>query len=99
TRFHVTGVQTCALPISNPERGLVFVISNDWPSFYQEMELRRPDDPPPAQGGFGGFGGGGGPGGPGGGAGAAALIAQGEQLYQAKDRKRGVAGKKAGDRR
>ncbi len=78
-----TGGANFGQTAANPERGLVFVISNDWPSFYQEMELRRPDDPPPAQGGFGGFGGGGGPGGPGGGAGAAALIAQGEQLYQA----------------
>jgi quinoprotein glucose dehydrogenase len=82
-----TGGANYGQTAANPERGLVFVISNDWPSFYEDLELRRIDDPPPPPPAFprgGGAGGGqGGPrgGGPGDAVAAAALIALGQTIY------------------
>lgn len=62
---------------ADPERGMVFVISNDGPSFYEPMELRTPPEPgapPPAPPG-------GGMGRRGGGAANAAVIAHGDSMY------------------
>ena len=57
---------------ADPARGMVFVISNDGPSFYEPMERRTPEDsdasPPTQAAGRGG-------------ANAAAVVAQGEALY------------------
>jgi quinoprotein glucose dehydrogenase len=67
---------------ADPRRGMVFVISNDGPSFYEPMERRTSSDPPPPAGRGGPGGGPAGPPGRGGMAEAAALVAQGEALYQ-----------------